>query len=218
MRSLGRLICALEALIQAKLPVTAPESDAAREADLAVDNGSRVLNSWLYAWTLMPEGSHPLLPRAQPLFSLLFGDGMKFINESHLVEWQESQYRLEAIARDGHGATIDALGGLALLEQLIVVQKRYGEALGITRSSEPVPAKRYRAQLEAVGDACREYVGRVALYPDPEIPGSDVLARTLLEPIERWEIKKVTPKGSSEATAPAAAPAAKATDAAPLEG
>lgn len=135
---------------------------------------------------------------------LVYPDALAFTKLPYRIEWQQSKLRLDAIARDGHEKTFKHLGGAAFLANVIEAQEGYGIALGITAPVPVEAASEVRARMLTALDAVRDYVNRVAAYAEPDVPGSEALAETLLLPRSVLETthRAATPDAADKSAAP----------------
>ncbi len=141
-----------------------------------------LLAVWRKAGVLdeLPEASRHALERvfgadfAAP--SMRGGAGAAWVRGGELMA------RMKA---DGVDALITSLGGGRVLANLGTVHAEVGAAFGMT-AAVPVASAGASAgdAASAVRSLVREYALKVSAMVDPEVPGSDALAATLLAPLD----------------------------------
>ena len=205
-RPLVRLRTAHHALDQTLVPLTPSGLDPQRkrQADLILDNAWSAAFDWAAGWGKLPASLVKMADQVRALQRLVFADRLAFVKLPYKLEWQESRTRLAAIARDGHEATFQALGGKVFLDHLREAHERYGEAIGVTA---PVADEQQTRALGEARDAAltalRDYVAKVAAHADADEVGSTELSAALLRPLTAWRSAPVAGAGESE---PAPAP------------
>lgn len=206
-RPLDRLRTAHHLLEQALLPLTPSGLDPQRrrQADLTLDNAWSAAFDWASGWSKLPADLVKQSSDVRALQQLVFADRLAFTRLSYKVEWQESKSRLEAIERDGHDKTFQALGGKVFLDHLREAHTRYGEALGVTAPAADAQQERaFGEAREATLTALRAYVAKVSAHADPDEPGSSELSAALLRPLTEW---RSSPTAATTPAAPAPTPA-----------
>ena len=203
-RPRGRLQTVTAALKAELEPENGLDSGVAVAADREEDRAWGSFSDWVEAMTGMQPGAYPELDEMQTLKSTLFGEGLRFLALSFREEWTQSETRLNIVADKGFEATINKLGGAPFLLALRNAHARYGDVLGITSPMKVEDSPEIKEKLAAVIDALRAYVVKVMAYADPEEPGSEALAETLLRPITQWRKTPSRPMGAGAADEPSA--------------
>ena len=199
-----RLATAVTALKDELMPKEEADSGAAVAADRKMDRAWRSFSEWLGAMVGMPDGAFADIDKVRALHTMIFGEGLSFIILSFREEWTQSESRLNAITEGGYEAIIQSLGGGPFLSNLKSAHTRYGEALGIKAPVSVTEAPAVRENLDKVSAAMKEYVVKVAAYPDPEEPGSNTLSETLLIPLVQWKGTPSRPSSQAEGEIPPA--------------
>lgn len=196
-RPRARLAIAVTALKNALMPKEEVDSGAAVAADREMDSAWRSFSAWLGAIVDMLDEAFADIDKVRALKNMIFGEGLSFIALSFREEWTQSESRLNAIAEGDYETIIQSLGGGLFLSNLKGAHTRYGEALGIKAPISVTETPAIRENLDKLSAAMKEYVVKVAAYPDTEEPGSSTLSETLLVPIVQW--KNTPSRPSSEA-------------------
>lgn len=148
-------------------------------------------------WSGLDDGLHGLLKlsrlpqskEAKELQGLIFNDGLKFIQLPFMLQWAESETRIERIKSLGLQPRLEALGLGIFLSEIKKAHAAYGKSLGITAPKEPEKeAKRVRDALDVFGDRLREYIVKVIGHVEPDEPQSQALADALLLPYKNWNV------------------------------
>jgi hypothetical protein len=196
-----------------KVPKRTPEQ---RAADLRIDAGWSGLRDWLRGWRkLGDDATTPSSADAGVVLDDVFGgtEGLKFITLEYEDEWHECDKRLRRVD-DVHAATIRALGGVRFITRLHVLQREYGDALGITavQTPSPTPVRVQKLMLEAQ-DAARVFIGQVLAYKTAGGASAVKLADHLLAPLGEWQRRaKLSRKPRTPASKKGAAPSRSAPD------
>lgn len=171
--------------------------------DRALDGCWGALDGFLGALSKLPP-RYPQAAEAAEIRAALLPGGLTFLSYAYVIEWTESELRLQRMRKAGLDARIEALGGGLFLEALADAHAAYGKGLGVTApGAEPAPAPPgLREPLDAFTDALRDYVIKVRGMVDPRDAASRVLADRLIAPLENWS---VGPQGRSTGK-PAPAP------------
>lgn len=197
-------------------------SEDAVQRDRVLDGCWSGLHDFVTAFTKLPPGS-PEAAEASVLKAALFTGGLKFLQLTYVLEWSESELRLQRIRKGGLDARIEALGGKCFLTALEAAHAAYGRALGVTAPAATAAAAppSVRDALAAFTDALRAYVIKVLGSVEPDEPETQELADRLLAPLAAWSVGpsgRGAPRKSGkpeESTAAPAAPAVPASPAAP---
>ncbi|WP_437933505.1 hypothetical protein [Sorangium sp. So ce341] len=191
------------------------------QCDRVLDGCWSGLHDFLTAFTKLPPGA-PEAAEASSLKAAIFTGGLKFLQLTYLLEWSESELRLQRIRKNGLDARIEALGGKRFLAALEAAHAAYGKALGVTAPAAAAAAAppSVREALDAFTEALRAYVIKVMGAVEPDEPETQELADKLLAPLAGWSVgpsgrgaARKSGKPEDEATAP---PPADAPTAAPV--
>lgn len=168
-----------------------------QDADHTVDDAACALYSLLLAWARLaeyiPEGK-----TAQMLVNRLFGDGVAFVNYKVEKEWSVIASILKAIAEEDLEPALVSLGAGPMLAQLKKAHEDYGVAIGVTKAEAESPE--VGVKRDALLDALRLYVVRVAGTVVPGDQASEAKVNAMLRPITEWRVEKAKPKSKDEAT------------------
>lgn len=203
LRSMARLSEQAKALEAVLSPQKENDTQEKRRADRVIDNAWAAFLSWLNAFCLLPAEVNPHITEMTALRAMIFPTGLEFTQLAYKVEWGESKARLEAIARDGHEQLLQKTGGGVFLSHLKDAQAAYGKALRITQTQDVPADEEIRSKILGTLDAIRDYANRAANIADPDEPGSDEIAESLLRPLMAWESRATGP-GAPEAPEEAA--------------
>lgn len=204
----ARLKSAVTAL-GAALAAVAPKqgySPEAVQADTTLDACCSALFHWLDGWARLPEA--PEAASASAVLKDIFPKGLDFTQIVYPDQWAESESRLQRLVKLGHDKTVRALGGTPILERLQSAHKAYGLVLGITTAPEAPERNEAarRAPLDAVLDALREYVLKVAAQAEQDDPASEALRDRLLAPLTELRARSRTPTAAEGVATPPDAP------------
>jgi hypothetical protein len=178
------------------------DSPSATVADNVLDGVWGGLREQCRSYLRLPRNDETaaLMDAAQALLQALYPDGLAFTGLRFHLQWVESQSRIEMIDTQGLIQHFNTLpGGRIFLTQLRAAHAAYGEALGLTRSAPQPNVTMIRTALNAFQSGLRRYVMAVNGNADPDVPGSEELAVTLLRPLDTW---KPTPAKASADKAP----------------
>jgi len=202
---LKRAVTALGAALAAVAPKQGYSPEAVR-ADTTLDACCSALFHWLDGWARLPEA--PEAASASAVLKDIFPKGLDFTQLVYPDQWAESESRLQRIVKLGHDKTVRALGGTAILERLQSAHKAYGLVLGITTAPEAPERNEAarRAPLDAVLDALREYVLKVAAQAEKDDPASEALRDRLLAPLTELRARSRTPIAAEGVVTPPDAP------------
>ncbi|WP_438031572.1 hypothetical protein [Sorangium sp. So ce204] len=191
-------------------------SEDAVQCDRVLDNCWSGLHDFLTAYTKLPSGA-PEAAEASALKAAIFTGGLKFLQLTYVLEWSESELRIQRIRKSGLDARIEALGGKRFLAALEAAHAAYGKALGVTAPAATAAAAppSVRDALAAFTEALRAYVIKVMGSVEPDEPETQELADKLLAPLASWSVgssgrgaprKNDKPEGDTAAPAPPGAP------------
>ncbi|WP_437323320.1 hypothetical protein [Sorangium sp. So ce381] len=108
---------------------------------------------------------------------------------SYVLQWSESELRIQRIHKNGLDARIEALGGKRFLAALEAAHAAYGKALGVTAPAAAAAAPpSVREALDAFTEALRAYVIKVMGSVEPDEPETQELADKLLAPLASWSV------------------------------
>ncbi|AUX24063.1 hypothetical protein SOCEGT47_045960 [Sorangium cellulosum] len=165
-------------------------SEDAVQRDRVLDSCWSGLMDLLTAFTKLPAGT-PEVAEASALKSAIFTNGgLKFLHLPFVLQWSESELRLQRIRKNGLDARIEALGGPRFLSALEAAHAAYGKALGVTApAATPAEAPpSVREALDAFTEALRAYVIKVMGAVEPDEPETQALADRLLAPLASWSV------------------------------
>ncbi|WP_441285633.1 hypothetical protein ACSRUE_24050 [Sorangium sp. KYC3313] len=191
-------------------------SEDAVQCDRVLDNCWSGLHDFLTAYTKLPSGA-PEAAEASSLKAAIFTGGLKFLQLTYVLEWSESELRVQRIRKSGLDARIEALGGKRFLSALEAAHIAYGKALGVTAPAATAAAAppSVRDALAAFTEALRAYVIKVMGSVEPDEPETQELADRLLAPLASWSVgssgrgaprKNDKPEGDTAALAPPVVP------------
>src|SRR5262245_27102882 len=173
--------------LQTVLAAVAPATGSIKEADRREDNAVGALFDLLSAWARL-EGEIPQGDAAAGAIQKIFGnEGLAFVHSPVAKEWAVVDSKLKLIDHHSLDETVDALGATPILKHLRAVHKAYGEIIGTTRPKSPEQEPQVRAKKEALADAIRTYVVRVAATVDRKKPETRAQAERWLDPLMRWK-------------------------------
>lgn len=190
-RPRGRLAIAVTSL-KGEILFKEEEGGEATEADEDIDDAWRSFSEWLGSIAGMPAGSVEKLDAVRKLHALIFSQGLSFIILSYREEWAQSESRLKEISDGGYEETLRTLGGGPFLDRLKSAHAHYGDVLNIKTPQEETNAPAVRENMAKLAAEMKEYVAKVATYPDREEPGSAELSEKLLRPLVQWKSPKST--------------------------
>lgn len=176
---------------QVSLPGEGEASEDAVQCDRILDSCWSGLMDFLTAFTKLPPGT-PEAAEASALRSAIFPkEGLKFIQLTYVLQWSESEVRLQRIRKNGLDARIEALGGKRFLSALEAAHVAYGKALGVTAPAATATVEAppsVREALDAFAEALRVYVIKVMGLVEPDEPETQALADKLLAPLASWSV------------------------------
>ncbi|WP_437826259.1 hypothetical protein [Sorangium sp. So ce1153] len=174
---------------QVSLAEGGEESEDAVQCDRVLDNCWSALNDFLTAFTKLPPGA-PEVAEASALKAALFTGGLKFLQLTYVLQWSESELRIQRIHKNGLDARIEALGGKRFLAALEAAHAAYGKALGVTAPAAAAAGAppSVREALDAFTEALRAYVIKVMGAVEPDEPETQELADRLLAPLASWSV------------------------------
>ncbi len=166
----------------------------------------------------LPEASRASLTR-------VFGEELRApdLSGTAAAAWVKGADTLDHVKSEGVEALFSSLGGARVLANLTRTHAEIGASLGITVAvSSSTPASiSVRDALAAARSVMSEYVIKVHAMIDPEVPGSEAVASSLLAPFGELS-KRARPVKKATKTAPVTPPVTRrevadpANDAAPL--
>jgi hypothetical protein len=111
------------------------------------------------------------------------------------------------IDTQAHNATIEALGGSVILNELRAAHTEYGEALGIKKTpAKPAAEANLRDALTAFRNALRVYVLRVSSQVEEDDADSVAFADALLAPLVQWTSTSKTADNHADSPTEGGAP------------
>ncbi|MGK3961661.1 hypothetical protein WMF38_52225 [Sorangium sp. So ce118] len=193
------------------------ESEDAVQCDRVLDSCWSALNDFLTAFTKLPSGA-PEVAEASALKAALFTGGLKFLQLTYVLQWSESELRIQRIHKNGLDARIEALGGKRFLAALEAAHAAYGKALGVTAPAATAAGAppSVREALDAFTEALRAYVIKVMGAVEPDEPETQELADRLLAPLASWSVGPSGRGAARKNGKPEGEPAAPAAPGAPL--
>jgi len=159
-----------------------------------------VLESSLDRYTIL-RPNNAKRKRAAQIHEALFSEGLTFLQLKYVEQHAESARRIDLIKDEGLRPQLDELVGKELVDELHRAHKAYGDALGITRASEPAVETEsllepLRALQRAIGAYALQVLAFASLDPDHVAP-----ARRALEPIDEFRAAARRAGGSTTAGA-----------------
>lgn len=160
------------------------------EQDLAnvdCDDRWRAFEQWTGGnAALADDGKAPSPAEAKWLYAQLFPspDGLRFITRRPRVQWAAMVPRMEVLAGERAQAIVKGFGGARHYQQLVAAHERFGAAFGFKAVvvDEPGGPTDGRPQWTTARDAFRTWIQKIEVSADPELEGSEPLARFLLAP------------------------------------
>jgi hypothetical protein len=199
-RVLGALAASQAALSEALCDQVTPDTEESADTvqlDRILDGCWSGLNDFLTAFTKLPPGS-PEVGEATALQAAILAGGLKFILLTYVLEWSESEVRLQRIKKNGFDVRVKALGGQVFLDALTKAHQDYGKALGMTTPvatpTETPPS--IREALDTFAETLREYIVKVMGSVEPDEPETRALADKLLAPLAAWNVRPIA-KGTA---------------------
>ncbi|WP_437292769.1 hypothetical protein [Sorangium sp. So ce426] len=193
-------------------------SEDAVQCDRILDGCWSGLHDFLTAFTKLPPGA-PEAAEASALKAAIFTGGLKFLQLTYVLEWSESELRMQRIRKSGLDARIEALGGKRFLAALEAAHAAYGKALGVTAPAATAAAAppSVRDALAAFTEALRAYVIKVLGSVEPDEPETQELADRLLAPLASWSVGSSGRSASRKNDKPEGDTAVPATSGVPLQ-
>jgi hypothetical protein len=108
-----------------------------------------------------------------------------------------SKNRIGLIDSRGLAPILESLVDPIFLNILRAAQAEYGRVLGITDDTVKLAAANLRTALSQYRQRLREYVVKVTAHVDDEVPETQVMADSLLSPIEEWWLSTTKPSPST---------------------
>lgn len=160
-------------------------SATTKSADIRLDTVHRAISGALTSLGMLPESASPRVERARSLLKMLYPDGRKFLNSPYVVEYAESQKRLDLIDKNNLGPEIDALCGPEFLPELRAAHEEYGRAVLSTLAGETsVIPNELRPYMASLSDSIVNYAIQVVATVDPDDPTTVERVRAMLRPME----------------------------------
>lgn len=175
---------------QADAALTAQDETAQDLANTASDDRWRGFEAWVRAQaSLTDDGKSPSPAEAKWLYAQLFPapDGLRFITWRPRRQWGEMEQRMKVLATERGAAVVQGFGGERHYEQLEEAHKRFGDAFGfsaLVKDAEAVETDG-RPEWTAARESFRLLLGKIEHYADPDIVGSEAVARFLLAPFHK---------------------------------
>lgn len=182
-----------------------------RAADRRIKSAWSAVNPWLASRARLQSVSEEKKAAQARLSKELLPTGLGWMRGATYQEtWGETSKRLQRIPGAELVALFKLLGGEDYLAELQASYKAFGDDLGVTSvPTAPEPGDRpttERALLDAVKEAIREYLARVATSVSKKHPETRELADRLSEPYRTWETKeRIAAEAPQTPNAPAAA-------------
>lgn len=157
------------------------------KANVDSDRAWQTLHAWLGAWSMLADDDqNPTPADAVTLFGKLFPApvGLRFINYRPRRQWTAMEHRMAVLTDPDVDTTIRALGGARVLANVTTTHETFGRTFGFTAalSANTAAPVVMIPQFSAAKDALRDYVAKVAVSADPDLPDSEALAAWLLRP------------------------------------
>ncbi len=156
------------------------------------------LSVWSKAGVIseLPEASRASLVR-------VFGEALSApdLSGTAAAAWIKGAETLDRVKSEGVDALFSSLGGGRVLANLTRVHAEVGAVLGITVAGSPSPVStRVSDAIAAVRSVMGEYVIKVQAMIDPEVPGSESAASSLLAPLVELSSRARPAKKATKAT------------------
>jgi hypothetical protein len=135
------------------------------------------------AWSMMPEGSHPQVAKAQEVMKKVFGNGLGFVTAKYSEEWAKSQALLDLIKAEKLEPTLIELVGAEFVKELKDAHQAYRELVDV-KAPEPKPM--VRDGIRRLADDLAQYALQIIAAVDPEKPETAEMARRALKPIDDY--------------------------------
>lgn len=179
-----------------KQAVAVDQSESAKPWDVRIDGVFAQQRQWLGGLTF-DEPENAKRPTAQRLFDLWYGSGAFYSGTKYQVQWAEMSVRFKAIEEGGLRAAYEELGSTAHLDALLRLHGEYGRALGLTAPLPNTDTAKIAAEMDALADAMRDWIGKVTATTSRKDPATAKRVRRLLDTVAAWETP--TPKKASGA-------------------
>lgn len=158
-------------------------TESVQAVDSWADRGVGAIRQRLEAFTLLPEEDYPQAARAGELLTLLFPEGLAFLNLPYIEQLAAMEVLLQRITDENLARELDTLCGREFLQNLRTLVPRYRDMVqgGLRRldSSENLVEHRRRLSLAVV-----DYAIKVAALYDEDDPRSLDRIRSALRPID----------------------------------
>lgn len=176
---------------------TSPEDT--RALDGLADRAVGAIRQRLAAWALLPAEDFPPAERAAELDTLLFPEGLGFLNLSYIEQLAAMELLLARIHEEKLAAELDALCGREFLANLRAIVPRYRAMVqgGLQRPDDAANLQEHRRKLSA---AIVDYATKVAALYDDEDPKSLDRIRRALRPIDTLRAQLTRRPSASDPT------------------
>ncbi|MCU0686714.1 MAG: hypothetical protein MUF34_31450 [Polyangiaceae bacterium] len=213
-KALGRFEASLGTLREARRVLRELQSvdpRVAAAADVRLDAGWAGFHSFLQGWARLPVPGKvdAQVAWARRLLDDVYPEGLGFTQARYVIEWAESQKRLDRLAEPETAWFVASLGGEAFVEAIRDAFDAYGEALHMTTSRAEIKATlTLREPLEEVTAMLRKYVLLVTSFAEADDDAeASALAEALLGPLVAWETAAVSKGKGGPVEEPAPEPA-----------
>lgn len=171
-------------------------SPADRKAiDITGDRGWGAFHNILEAKASLPADLYPQAPRAQRLLTLLFGDGLRFLNWRYSEQLAAMDTLLLRIDKEGLQPDIDLLCGKEFLPLLQTIQVRYRAMVREQAALPELPEATLREHVLAISDAVVDYALAICSTVNRRSGDSILRAKNALAPIDqvREQLQRPSP-------------------------
>jgi hypothetical protein len=159
-----------------------------RPVDVMADGAMGRLYGRIEDYAGLPADQYPLAARAQEILATLFPEGLAFLKSEYVVQWAETQKRLERIEEENLATDIDKVAGPEFLADVRRVHKVYGEAVGVTKARGTVDVPSLASPLREVSAAIAVHAVQlvaIVMDADADAPARRA-ARAALRPLDAY--------------------------------
>ena len=155
-----------------------------RPYDVVMDRAWAAMVARLNAWSQLPAESHPEVPRAATLATIVAPDGLQALKLGYRAQWATLKTRLDEVNARGLDDELVALAGASFVREVRERLYEYGRVQGLNEAKEPeADAVNLTELLRVAQQRVTEYVVQVFAAIDPDAPATKKAARRALRPL-----------------------------------
>ena len=155
-----------------------------RPYDVVMDRAWAAMVARLNAWSQLPAESHPEVPRAATLATIVAPDGLQALKLGYRAQWATLKTRLDEVNARGLDGELVALAGASFVREVRERLYEYGRVQGLNEAKEPeAEAVNLTELLRVAQQRVTEYVVQVFAAIDPQLPATRQAARRALRPL-----------------------------------